>query len=393
MDNKETYWVVIYPYVFIFNKGGKTLFYNSETGESIFSETNREILELSKPENMYSLLVDENVLTKSHVFRQIIEKHFGELIPFEKCNKKPVSIYPQCLIERQEEEELIFELKELTIMLTGECSLKCIGCDYIYKQCLWCHKKADVIPFNRIKSFLGFIPLSGVSQINIIGGDILTYVSIDEFLLYVTEFKVKIRIFLHYELVNKHLEKLLKLFGNYDFSLVLLINSPFIYEVLLEITRKFEKFKVNYKVLVSSEKDYENAIKLSSNDNLDIIPIYNGKNLSFFVDNVFLNKEDIINSHVSMKEIFAHKLINTNTFGKLVVYPDGQIFANVNKSPIGTIDDNIYKIIQSQLIEGSDWRSIRINKECLNCLFQWLCPSPSDYGIVLNVKNMCHLSP
>ena len=102
MDNKETYWVVIYPYVFIFNKGGKTLFYNSETGESIFSETNREILELSKPENMYSLLVDENVLTKSHVFRQIIEKHFGELIPFEKCNKKPVSIYPQCLIERQE---------------------------------------------------------------------------------------------------------------------------------------------------------------------------------------------------------------------------------------------------------------------------------------------------
>ena len=36
---------------------------------------------------MYSLLVDENVLTKSHVFRQIIEKHFGELIPFEKCNK------------------------------------------------------------------------------------------------------------------------------------------------------------------------------------------------------------------------------------------------------------------------------------------------------------------
>ena len=84
-----------------------------------------------------------------------------------------------------------------------------------------------------------------------------------------------------------------------------------------------------------------------------------------------------------MKEIFAHKLINTNTFGKLVVYPDGQIFANVNKSPIGTIDDNIYKIIQSQLIEGSDWRSIRINKECLNCCFNGYVLLPQIMALFL----------
>ena len=396
---EKKYWIFIYPHVFIYNKHGKSLFYNSDTGDSIFCETNSKILELCEPDNMYSVIIDETFLIKDSVFNEIISKCFGELIPFSKDRIKPVSIFPRCLVEKQMYEDYtkvdfnacLSEFTELTLMLTGICSLDCAGCDYAYKQRLWCHKKPLELPFKKIKNFLKFIPFSSLGQINLVGGDIFSYHHIEELFSFLEQFSLKKRFIIYYKLLPDYMDKL-SVFSQKDFTLELLLDPLFDKNLLIKIINQLTLYNVNFVMSVFSVEDYKNATNLASDNNIevDIIPIFNGENYSFFENNVFIDGNDILNSSPTMKNIFAHQLINTNTFGKLIVFPDGEIYANVNRNSLGSIGDDIYKIIYSQLSEGSDWRSIRNNHICSDCLLQWLCPSPSGYNDILNKDNLCH---
>jgi hypothetical protein len=89
--------------------------------------------------------------------------------------------------------------------------------------------------------------------------------------------------------------------------------------------------------------------------------------------------------------MFAHQLINTNRFGRLILSADGNIYTSLNSEPVGTIESDIFSLVDEQLKKGSAWRSIRNNDICEKCLFQWLCPSPSEYNEVLDQPNMCDL--
>lgn len=72
--------------------------------------------------------------------------------------------------------------------------------------------------------------------------------------------------------------------------------------------------------------------------------------------------------------------------------PNGDVYANVNHSALGNISTHsIHGIVQKELEEGKSWLRIRNHAPCNTCIYQWLCPSPSDYEIVIGRPNLCRV--
>lgn len=116
-------------------------------------------------------------------------------------------------------------------------------------------------------------------------------------------------------------------------------------------------------------------------------------NYAFFNHHVFLNESDLNEIKLSKAEIFAHQALNTNDFGKLTIMPDGKVYANPHFPVLGTIEDDIRELVYKELVNGTSWRRIRDMKPCCDCVYQWLCPSPSDYELAIGKPNLCHIKP
>lgn len=108
------------------------------------------------------------------------------------------------------------------------------------------------------------------------------------------------------------------------------------------------------------------------------IPVWNCNPL-FLAENVLLSEEEILSSNRSKRKIHLHQLLNINYWGQLTVMPDGQVYSDVNKSPLGSLDDSPVEIIANELTQNHAWRRIRELGKCAGCLYQWLCPSPSAF--------------
>ena len=50
------------------------------------------------------------------------------------------------------------------------------------------------------------------------------------------------------------------------------------------------------------------------------------------------------------------------------------------------------KLIQKEIEEGKSWLRVRNQEPCNACIYQWLCPSPSDYEIMIGQTNLCHVN-
>ena len=157
------------------------------------------------------------------------------------------------------------------------------------------------------------------------------------------------------------------------------------------------KFTVDVLFKITSNEDYTHAERLINLCDIDIYsfePYYDGANLAFFKENVFLSTEDILVNPLSMKEIFAHQCLNTFDFGKLAIMPNGDVYANTNFVSLGNIKTHtVHEIIYKELTDGHSWLRIRNQAPCNDCIYQWLCPSPSDYEIVIGKPNLCHIKP
>jgi pseudo-rSAM protein len=73
--------------------------------------------------------------------------------------------------------------------------------------------------------------------------------------------------------------------------------------------------------------------------------------------------------------------------------PDVKVYANPYFQALGTIEDDIRELIYKELTEGKSWLRIRDVEPCCNCVYQWLCPSPSDYELAIGKPNLCHIIP
>ena len=71
--------------------------------------------------------------------------------------------------------------------------------------------------------------------------------------------------------------------------------------------------------------------------------------------------------------------------------PDGQVYANPNTEALGSIRETPHRLVYREITEGHSWLRVRDSRPCCDCIWQWLCPSPSTYGQVLGRDNLCHI--
>lgn len=146
--------------------------------------------------------------------------------------------------------------------------------------------------------------------------------------------------------------------------------------------------------LVKNEKELSAAEQaLSGRENtgrsVELAPVYTGGNPDFFQQHIFTSKAELLSSGLSKQDIFTRMTLNINFFGKLTILPDGNIYSNLNDTPLGNLEDSLYEIIFKELDQGKNWLHVRRKEPCDQCRFRWLCPPVSNYEYVLEQYNLC----
>ncbi len=404
------YWFYLKSSVYVEFKHQHIFLYDTSNGNYL-EATSHDFInlveELYEDGNLGVILVDDMLLTipavKNYV-EKILEKDMGSLINIEEMPVKPISLVPILSLKKDIDKLLSKEdalpylhqdlgkyLLELNIHLNSNCALSCPWCNKYDKQFLCCSRDTSMpflslLSLKRIFEQIQYLP---ISTINILGGDIFQYEhlqSLDE--LGKMSNKV-LNVYCHY----KH-------FSVYNFkgirAIHLIIPFPVDVEKLQTVYAGLGG-KCIFHFIIENKNHYMQVQSIISafrmnEDMIKIHPFYNGKNIDFFEDFIYLDKEDILCDKASMRDILRNKKLNINTFGGLHILPDGKVKGNLEANVIGNIlNQNITEIIFNELKMNTAWRRVRTAKPCCDCIFQCFCPSPSNYERVIERPNLCHV--
>lgn len=383
ITKKETtnYWFKIEPYVHISIVNSNVLLYNTFDGSFIESK-DIEIVKLLKEtllkENCGVVLLTAERYNLDNIRKFIMElraKYMGDIIDIELSKSKPVQIMPfTSLLNTQE----LFKKQNFP---TGKKIL-----EYLSEISIYVDYNTNIMDLN---SFLKSLP--NISTVNIIGNlkDVANY---KELLLVLDQFPSLKKITCNYSNV---------------ISLQLEFVNNFSYSILINYPIDISKWNYSRRLLLNQSIPFECIFEVTSMDNYSQInkfieefgiekhqlkPVYTGDNIDFFKENVFLTKDDILSTPLSISDFFINQSMNIFDFGKIAIMSNGDIYANVNYPILGNIHTHsIYEIISKELEEGRSWLRIRNQAPCNTCLYQWFCPSPSNYEIAIGRPNLCHV--
>lgn len=414
MDKKT--WLYIEPYCFVFENSNETLIFNSLSSAKInrmkgAERLDRIIKKLLISKNMYCTELTSEDIENEDVklfIEELKSDYSGDIVSLPADKGKPIVMFPKLKLQRQVDvikniseipigTDNLTYLSEISIYINGYCEQSCSHCDYLYKQNEFCTKSKSELNIQAIKSLLNQIKGTAVNTINILGGDIFSYSQFDKLFCELGNIKnCNVNYHVHYKNLNKTFEKTINLKSD-NSMFHLKVNLPFEYTEIKNVHDFLNKNKINHNWAfhITSVEDYnfcvEQVEKIGIN-NFDVLPIFTGRNSSFFKENIFLNKEDLMEITSNRNEVFAKSVININNFGKLTWRTDGKVYSNLNKKEIGTIDDSLYDLVNNELINKSAWFDIRDKEPCNNCVFKLLCPSLSNYEYVIGENNLCNLS-
>jgi pseudo-rSAM protein len=363
------------------------------------------IKQIYKPENFGVTSLSETQLLNSNIYEfvnNILEQGIGDLLDVEKVPQKPIRLIPILNLQKDVEKltknknneillakDIVHYLLELNIYLNESCCNKCKYCDSYYKQISCCTSNNNECELHTdlVENIFQQIAHSPAGRINILGGNILKYSRLSELIKIINPFKEIVHCYVHYKNYTKH-----KLTD--DFKIELIVPPP-IDEVFFEnILKQTDKKNTNMKFIIENEEQYlkvDEIINKLTIDRYEIHPFFTNENIEFFEQNVFMSEADILSKPLTMREIFRNKKLNANFFGKLNIMPNGNVSASANSEFIGNIHTgNILDLIYKELINNTSWRKIRDNEPCCNCLYQFICPAPSNYELAIGRMNLCN---
>lgn len=416
---KKKYLFALDSYCFIWKNRDNILLYNSLSGQGYVYD-NVTVLssfvdQLIQKENLYSVWLDSSILSDKAVSDFICsarENFCGDLLAEENLTGKPIVVIPEININEDVDRNLdninssavfgstiLKNLTDLYLELGGQCQYDCKECSSTYKQIEWCHNTGSVMPIEVVEKIFAEVKFANVFDIYFTGGNVLEYPFWNKLTSLISSYTKNSRVNMTF-CVNarnlqekKYEDRIKELLEIKNIYLKIYIDpvdlSSELHNSILEIKDKTE--------FICKIIDEEN-IQLTTNFfdetsvNVKHLPYYTGTNLSFFEKYIFINKEDILCSHLSKKDIFSHQLVNANYFGKLLVKSDGEIYADVTGNPIGSYKEGIKKIVYKELRGGTFWRKTRDQVEpCKKCLYKLLCPPPSNYETAIGRQNLCHV--
>lgn len=383
-NTEKDYWFVIEPYVLVRVTDQNALLYNTLDNSTIESD-NSEVIELLqrvlKREDCGVILLESKRYYSKNVWgfiKELREKYMGDIIDVNLSEGKPVQVLPFFNFQERGKTE-VYKKQNFS---QAKSALKNLSEISIHLD-----HTIDII---KLIPFLQSVP-EGII-FNILGNikDVVNYNQLLSFFDQYPSFKNMVCSY-------TNLFALQPAFGN-NYSYKISVTFPIDMErwdysrqILHDQTLPFE-----YVFEVSSNEDFQSAEKLIEEfqlENYQFKPVYTGENLLFFEENVYLTKEGILGTTLSMKDIFRHQAINICDFGKINILPNGNVFANINHPALGNIyTQSINEIVQKEVDEGMSWFRIRNQAPCNDCVYQWLCPSPSDYEIAIGRPDLCHIN-
>ena len=406
MNTKQKF--LLYPHIYYTtNSENKLLLYNTETGVSIESDSGicRELIEdVYKPVNLGVIDLTDNYLNDSDVvcfIEQIAEKDFGKIIDVTPDMPKIINLLPILNLQDDVErlkvddksdvgEKSLRYLNELNIYLNNSCNSHCSYCSVYYKQMKSCYKGLSntVILPGKIKELLDSLAYSSLKKINFLGGNILLYPHLNELAALLRNYDFDFHFWIH-------AENLMQMSFVSNLKQEIIVHFPTDINAIKKYIGK--KDNQTFHFFIENEKQYADAVSIIEATGIKgyrIAPVYTGNNSLFFKENIYLSKEDIFASTIPHRIIFCNQKLNSNHFGKLYILSDGEIKANINTSTLGNIYENsLLEIIATELDTNTAWRVIREEAPCNDCLYQYLCPPPSNYETVIGKTNLCHVQP
>lgn len=381
MKNVSDYWFTIEPYVFVDIKSKHVLLYNTLDGVTIES-TNEKIVEL-----LQETLQEENcgvALLTHERYRQeeiccfvdeLREKFMGDVINVSLSDGKPVQILPFYNYSKEQE---LYKKNNFS-------SYKNI-LEKLFEISLYIDATTNI---TKLIHFLITLPKN--LTFNIVGNmeEVPNY---SELFSYLDHCYSPKNLLCSY----KNIIPLQPIFAH-NFSYQISVSFPINVErwnhamkVLLS-----QALPVEFVFEVSSEEDVQLSEQLIEQHQIDkyrLKPNYTGNNIRFFENEVFLSKEDILSTPMTMKDFFARQAMNLYDFGKITILPNGDVYANLNHPSLGNIYvNNIHEILHKEVEEGKSWFRVRNHPPCTDCVYQWICPSPSNYEIAIGRSNLCHV--
>ena len=404
MEN-YTHWFYLESYTFLFYSKNQYVIYNTLNSTyidcSLYGKTINTVLSILHNTNKtYCVGIYEYQLRDSQ-FTEFIKKirntFSGDIIknirgipPFISKPILRILHHPNNPKTKEYNllgENALFHLHEVTFYLENQ------GFDLnpmykdCYKQFLYpTYTEKQKLSHAKYLEIIEQLSICQIDKINIIPATIEKKELFSYLLSLSRQYSIKTQIILPYKKYNK--EDLKQLLTNPQFSIMIMVHLPVDYEELNSYINLFNEYNITWSLIASNKND---VIFLSKNNlgkftNVDYIPWYTGDNYNDF--------KDIIEQKNTKQHIFRKQILNDNLFGKLTIFPTGEVYSNVNFPTIGNIQDQKLSEIVYSEIENyfKPWFFTRDYVSCKNCVNKYLCPSISNYEIVANEYNMCYLN-
>ena len=412
MEN-YTHWFYLESYTFLFYSKNQYVIYNTLNSTyidcSLYGKTINTVLSILHNTNKtYCVGIYEYQLRDSQ-FTEFIKKirntFSGDIIknirgipPFISKPILRILHHPNNPKTKEYNllgENALFHLHEVTFYLENQ------GFDLnpmykdCYKQFLYpTYTEKQKLSHAKYLEIIEQLSICQIDKINIIPATIEKKELFSYLLSLSRQYSIKTQIISPYKKYNK--EDLKQLLINPQFSIMIMVHLPVDYEELNSYINLFNEYNITWSLIASNKND---VIFLSKNNlgkftNVDYIPWYTGDNMDFFKEYIYNDFKDIIEQKNTKQHIFRKQILNDNLFGKLTIFPTGEVYSNVNFPTIGNIQDQKLSEIVYSEIENyfKPWFFTRDYVSCKNCVNKYLCPSISNYEIVANEYNMCYLN-
>ena len=398
-------WLTLREDSFLWLKGNRGLVYNSKSKKQftfILTDCIDKVCQkLLFIENLYTTELTDVELNDKDLIQWIdslIKIQGGYLSYNVNYEKRPVSLKPILKVQNKKEYyefkhiigergEILQNLHELTFYINGSEQ----GNNEYFRQYIYPLKECTIQDNTKILSFITNSRTPYLSNVNLVG-NIFAYPDYKKLIFNITSFSVQctIQILMPDLIDNLPQMKAFNVQDRVQFNV--LVKNDFDVSIIKNIPKPF-----SITAFVTSEKEYMELSNIfrdvTAYKSIKFIPIYNKKNLNFFKSTVFDDQDDLDHISLSKNEIFIRQALNIGNFGRLTVMPDGSVYANVNAHQLGTINDSPYSLVYKEFIEGESWFKTREKLPCKECIYQWLCPSPSNYELILGKPNLCHVKP
>lgn len=414
------------PYVHIFQKQDHALLYNELNGETLeyrgVPAVSRLLKRLLAFKNSYVVKMSRQDLEEPAVgdfVRAARERFMGDLLDAGQLSGKPFQIPPRLKVHnephtsgeddnRETGKNIKRFLSDLSIYINGSGTAYAPKFKDAYKQFLCPRQNGSraELPVQTIDGLLAEASGSPMGRLNILGGDIFQYSQLPALIASLDNFPADKYYYLHYgdAALNASQLALLKETGTFKDEaephnyLELFADFPVNGEWLVQGARAAMSagipFRFNF--ILEKEDELEFAEQIISRFRLEdysLLPYYNGGNLEFFREAVFITREAVLAARPGKKDIFARQVIDQTHFGSLTVLNNGAVHANVNAPALGKSGrDSPAGMLHKEAAHGKSWRRNRGKiPPCKGCVYQYLCPSPSNYERVMGKNNLCRI--